>query len=423
MAGTGLNAVLLHDRRPSIRISKNTIIIIVLFILYPIVSLPLVFSEIYKGKRYAYSLLAIFIGYFAFLYPPAGDLYRYREDYILYYRESFSTFLTYLTFKLDFLFSFLLYFLGKLDVPCDFSRFIYTWIASDCLFQIFYDKTKTLRISSPNKVFLLFIIYWLYVNFIVLMYRYGFSSALFATGYYYLYYKNQKITAIVFISLAVLNHFSYIIFALCIIVQKLFAYYGNKWISIVGILWALFFSFDFLTPIIEAVPLPDYIKSHLLAYTNGFWAQEFLADQSFKNIILTWLNKLRLISLFVIYVLYFKKSPISGFLTMGTVMLMFASISGTISTRFEIALLLPFLLFFFDLVMENQLKNFKFVRKVFIVIGLLFIFASVWSHRREYSISYEYKLLFPTAVILPTTYSQSWVDNHIDNKGEPIGLY
>lgn len=405
-------------------ISKVTIITILVFLIYPLAALPLIFSEIYKGKRYAFSLLAIYIGYFALLYPPAGDLYRYREDYFLYSGESFSTFIAYLTFKLDFVLSFLLYILGFLSIPSDISRFIYTWLGSELLLHIFFDMSNDTRKKNPRKVFVLFIIYWLYVNFIVLMYRSGLSSALFAFGYYNLYYKNNKKLATIVFLITILNHFSYIVFLFCIVFQRFFKFTGNKRISLVCIILFLFFSFDMVSSIIEKLPLPEYIQRHLLAYTSGYWAQEFLEEQSLKNLILTWTNKFRLISLFLMFLHFFKKSPVAGFLTFSTIVLMFSNVSGVISARFEIALLLPFLIYSMDLIVYGKIPKLRKIKRIFTFIGLLYIFTSFWSHRREYSISYEYKLFLPTSFnILTTTYSQSWVDKHIDNKGEPIGLY
>lgn len=397
---------------------------ILVFLIYPFAALPLIFIEIYNGKRYAYTLLAIYIGFFALLYPPAGDLYRYREDYLLYKNESFSTFITLLALKLDFILSFLLYLLSNLNVSCDFARFIYTWIGSELLLHIFYDMSTNYRRQNPKRAFILFLIYWLYLNFIVLMYRHGLSSAFFAYGYYCLYYRNKKGIAGVMFILAILNHFSYIVFVAGIIFQRLLKFEGNKWISLACILFFLFCSFDMISSIIEKLPLPDYIQKHLLAYTNGFWAQEFLETQSLKNMILTWTNKFRLISLFSLYILYYQKSNVSGFLTIATIILMLSNVSATISARFEIAMLLPFLIFCFDLVITQKISRYIIFKKAFMYIGMLYLFTSFWSHRREYSISQEYKIFLPTSYnILSSTYSQTWVDSHIDSKGEPIGLY
>ena len=78
----------------------------------------------------------------------------------------------------------------------------------------------------------------------------------------------------------------------------------------------------------------------------------------------------------------------------------------------------------FDLVITQKISRYIIFKKAFMYIGMLYLFTSFWSHRREYSISHEYKIFLPTSYnILSSTYSQTWVDNHIDSKGEPIGLY
>lgn len=59
---------------------NNKIIVIGLFILNPGLSLPLVFWQIYRGHKYAFILLALFLSMWAYLLAPIGDMYRYSMD-------------------------------------------------------------------------------------------------------------------------------------------------------------------------------------------------------------------------------------------------------------------------------------------------------------------------------------------------------
>ena len=409
---------------PKSSIKYYSLFVIFIFIIYPFAALPLIIYEIYKGKRYAFSLLAIYIGYFALLYPPAGDLYRYRNDYYEYKDISFEYFKSLLIFNLDYCLSFLLFLLGKLNIPSDFSRFIYAWIGSELLFDIFYDITHNFRQKKPNKTFILFIIYWLYASFTALMYRHGFSSALFSYGFYSMYYKHQKIQSYLLLVLAALNHFSYIVFILAIIAQKCLSFKGNRILSIICVICMFSLSADFLSSFISSLPLPEFATQRLLAYTEGYWAQEFVEDLSFKGNILRLFNKMRILSLIAIYICCFTQDSQSGFLSIGLCICALFSMSNTILSRFEVALLVPFMINFLNLAISDRLTNYKKTTKLFLLIGLFSAFTSFWSHRREYSISYEYKLFLPTSInIISTHYSQNWVNDHIYDNGEPIGLY
>ena len=70
--------------------SNNQSFLIILFVLYPFATLPFLFIKIIERKKYAFVLLAIFMGLCAILYPPLGDLYRHSLRYFSYFNENGS---------------------------------------------------------------------------------------------------------------------------------------------------------------------------------------------------------------------------------------------------------------------------------------------------------------------------------------------
>lgn len=60
------------------------------FILNPLISIPLLIIEVYNKKKYASYLLAVFMGLFSIYYIPIGDQYRYFNYYLLYKDMSFN---------------------------------------------------------------------------------------------------------------------------------------------------------------------------------------------------------------------------------------------------------------------------------------------------------------------------------------------
>ena len=75
---------------------------ILIFIIYPILSFLFILKGILKRERWAYLLGAIFMGYMGILYPPAGDMYRYAEDFNLYKELDWDQFWIFMALKFDY---------------------------------------------------------------------------------------------------------------------------------------------------------------------------------------------------------------------------------------------------------------------------------------------------------------------------------
>lgn len=84
-----IHSLILSDRRNN----QYKTLGILIFIIYPILSFPFILKGILKRERWAYLLGAILMGYIGMLYPPAGDMYRYAEDFNLYKRTRLGIFL------------------------------------------------------------------------------------------------------------------------------------------------------------------------------------------------------------------------------------------------------------------------------------------------------------------------------------------
>ena len=65
-------------------------------------SFPFILKGILKRERWAYLLGAILMGYIGMLYPPAGDMYRYAEDFNLYKELDWEYFWIFMALKFDY---------------------------------------------------------------------------------------------------------------------------------------------------------------------------------------------------------------------------------------------------------------------------------------------------------------------------------
>lgn len=109
--------------------NRNTIrfLVCMVFLISPLLSLPLVLTEIWNKQRYANYLLILFFCTAASLFPPTGDLYRY---YDLYYKNFADIqFIDIFNFYIfDFIWYIILFILSKYDISFQYSLFISCFI-------------------------------------------------------------------------------------------------------------------------------------------------------------------------------------------------------------------------------------------------------------------------------------------------------
>ena len=396
----------------------NQIILLLIFAIYPIIALPFILIEIYNNKRYAYSCLSIFLGYIALLYPPTGDLYRYAQDYFLFYSLDYSDFIHLLEFKIDFIHPCFLWLLGKLNVNCDVSRFIYVWFSSELIFSMFYEIFH----NSQNRImrFVSFSILILLLSFTSFLFRYGFSVILFVYGTFLVIFKNNRIKGYLFIIIAALYHFSLLIFLFSFLIQDKFNYKGNKKVALICVIGTFVFSTDIITQVINYLPFDAKLIDHLLIYTDGYYAGDFYEDHSLKYRIGVMLQKTNFILLILVYCFNYKYNKLSGWITILLMILFVFSPFAKIKARFELILVLTSLIYVIKLFADNQVKYIYKTRKILVYAGIFYTCISLWTIRRQLSLSMEEKLFLPTYAIVTSTYTEDWINRNIHPDGDLV---
>lgn len=403
------------------RDKSNKIILLLVFAIYPLFSIPFIIIEIYNNKRYAYSCLSVLFGYAALLYPPIGDLYRYTQDYFFYYNLDYSHFTHLLEFKIDLIHPYFLWLLGKLNVNCDISRFIYLWISSELIFSMFYEIFHDT--NNRKFRFIAFCILILLLSFTSFLFRYGFSVILFVYGTYLVMYKDNRIKGYLFITIAALNHFSLFIFLFSFLLQDIFNYKGNKKVALLCVIGTFIFSTDIISQVINYLPFDAKLIDHLLIYTDGYYAGDFYEDHSFKYKLGVMLQKTNFIVLILVYCFNYKYNKLSGWITILLMVLFVFSPFAKIKARFELILVLTSLVYVIELFANNQVKyNYK-TRKILIYAGVFFTCISLWTIRRELSLSMEEKLFMPTYNIITSSYTEDWINKNVLPDGAPIINY
>ena len=132
-----IHSLILSDRRNN----QYKTLGILIFIIYPILSFPFILKGILKRERWAYLLGAILMGYIGMLYPPAGDMYRYAEDFNLYKELDWEYFWIFMALKFDYFLPLLSWILGKLGAYPESTRFLFVACSYYLLLDLYHDIT------------------------------------------------------------------------------------------------------------------------------------------------------------------------------------------------------------------------------------------------------------------------------------------
>lgn len=253
-----------------------TLIVSVTFLLYPLGSLPFLFIEMYNKRKYAFILLAIFMGLWSIFYYPFGDQYRYFNDYESYKYINLDEYFDWenplITLRLN-LVNLLLFFLAKLELNFEICRFLLvTWGYLLMFFILF--KTDRFKTDSYSKVFYLSIIMFLLVPFfwICFGFRTGTGATFFSYGIFLLLEKRNG-WGILYIIVAALIHFMYILPLLLLLLPRNI-FLSKKTICVI-IFFVLLFNSFFLY-IMNFLGNNILLMSSLIeGYINGEYGLEY----------------------------------------------------------------------------------------------------------------------------------------------------
>lgn len=411
-----MNSSLISNSRYNIHV-VNKMIVIFLFILYPVVALPFICSEIIRGRRYAFTLLALFIAWLGFLYPPTGDLYRYHLDFEYYKVLDYPHLLETLKGGMDILQPISFWALSKIGFNANATRFLYVYIATELIFSICYDFIKKYSFSKKQIVILLLLVI-LYIRFERLTVRFGLSTSLFIFGWYSCLYKNKN--RFMPVILSILNHFAFIVPLIAFLGSLVCKYRFRRWLILALILVSFTLSGDYLSALINMLPFDDSVINHLLVYTDGYWAGAFYEDHSAKFKLGNMLMRLPFFVLSFVFYKWYSQDKLSISILFMLIVVVVSSPFESLRMRMEQVYVWQLIVF--CMVHSKQwIFNKRFVHRA-LAIGMIYLFLSTWTIRRQLSISHESKILYPSWVIYHSGYDNNWVNVNVYEDGAPANI-
>lgn len=397
--------------------SNNKLKAILIFILYPLLSLPLIWKGIKKREVWAYVLAAIFFGFLGILYPPAGDMYRYTNDFNFYKELDWSNFLFYMNLKFDYFLPLLSWSIGKLDAHPDIIRFIFVTCAYCMLFNLYHDITESNKdISFKSRLFTFFLVVPLLYN--VYLFRMGLAQVTLVYGIYWYLLKN-RIKGIYFILLSAIIHVSYIPFIVITFLCRLKVLNFSKRTFVILCFFLIFLdSFPIGVELLRSLPFSASLLEHIEEYLTGTESGNFRLslNQIIKN---QFSNIVFYMSLYLYYNFY-KNNPqpmrIKSFINIFILIIILSSSVPVLHYRM-LAVLKTFLIISAVFYYKSSRRNYKLLKTLtlFTIINIVLTFWQL----RFYIRFGQYDKLFTSSSItlISFHYSDEWISKNVDERG------
>lgn len=390
------------------------VFLIGLFFISPLLSLPFIFVEIYNKKRYAQTLLALFMGFASWLFPPIYDSYRHYLTFFevnsnpYFFDENFGAKFDFILLSLDQLY-------GKIGLSFEVVKFTLSFIAYEIVFWLFRDILK----RNPNlekNYFLIFVFFFLSVPFIDITVgiRQVSASFFFILGIYLLFYKNKF--GYIFALLSIFMHYSFLLYIIpfVILAKKRFQISNKKTFTLIFLIF-IFFNPVLINILLSHLPLSANMFALADAYLNGYYSTARTEGRNLNYMFFFWLTKIDLF----IYIYLCIKEKNNGL----TGLSKFAMIFLAFDLCLSYILFGRFIIIFGWLTRISILQNsLPFLRKwisLLVCLGCIIFVGALFPYRNVISSSKEYNLALPVPFILTSEYTERWIYLHYDDEGFP----
>lgn len=393
---------------------------ILIFLLYPILSVPFFIIGILNKQRWAFILCALFLGLLAILYPPAGDLYRYAEDFNLYKNCDWNSFIILLALKFDYVLPFLSYCLGKLGATPELTRFIFAFLSYYLLFDLFFLILKKNPVLNEKKIYLYALIILIPLTFWTFLFRYFFAAAFLLNGTYRWILFNEK-KGLLFIIISAFIHISYLPFIIiCLVAKSQLLKFHYITVSILYILSFVCDTTLLGTQILSLLPFSDSMIAHIYEYIDGSQSESITEQYSLLQMIILYISNIISFYTFYIFIKTYKFNYNKS-MNMINCMLLVLLITASFPTMFTRFTILTSLFINASILISYDTKIYPTIRKhikFFYYATIFLLIVSCWQRRFFLTYSYEYKIFTSSFYnLISFSYPDEWVKRNIDEEG------
>lgn len=400
--------------------AKTYVLVVFLFLIYPLASVPAVFCEIFRQKRYAYTLLALFMGLCAILFPPFADLYRHQMYYQQYVIADEG-----IKIVTSNGYDFLLYTLSNafacMSINFEWVRFFFAFASYQIVFCLFSGMIENNPTLSTNRkyAFCLFLCLYLLVPFIWIVngLRFTLSSIIVLLAFYRLYILKAKYDWIVCCFIAIITHFGVIPMILVLIINLLFKNksFSPRKIFVVS-LFAYLFSNYALLDLIMGFALDENAQRVATVYVKN--SSGFSENRSLFGLIASLLERAALYPLIIF--IFYNRSFHNGAYNFLLSLIVLISLSFPFMVLYERVTLFAIPVFLVYFIWNFSIKSsvLKYLQCL-LLCAIISNLATLYGYREPFMNGRFYKLLYsPATFIMQNTYEDSWIRYHLDTEGE-----
>lgn len=262
----------------------NKGITFILFLLSPILSLPIILKSIYNKKYSGYVFIALFFSVLSYLYIPhwSNDKMTYfalQQSFVNYSLNDFILYI--LAERSDFIFYLLIFIFSKLGVSFSLTGALITGFTV-YMFMWIFRQTLDNYYLSKNKAFSYFLIFLFSFSLPMLLsgMRFYLGASFALVGLYFIFIDGKYLKGFIFLFLAIFTHFSLVVY---IPISILFIILKNK-PNILRIAFLISFAFLLLSKEDLYSVISNYSFNDALTYKmNSYLLENDLIESTLEG--------------------------------------------------------------------------------------------------------------------------------------------
>lgn len=386
---------------------KDNILLSLIYLVFPLFSIPLVWSKAKNGNFMALVFWSSFLALIGLLMLPSNDVINHFTYYSIFQDDFNQSF--FIAWKHDFLLTFFQYYLAYFNIPYIYIVYLFVLFGSFCNYYLYLQFINKFQKSYRNDLFLIFLFLFPLFSIITGL-RNGLAIQFLLVGVFFLFQRNSFFYSSLFFTLACITHFfSIFIVILVILVYNIPLFYliQKKYLFLFIISGSLFiyFSTDFFFNLIQnnfgfVDKVDNYsIKGEL----------DYIATKSFKWQVLFFIRKY----LFLAYVYFFFRCYVPNkfnFLVTVLIILVIGTINFTIINN-RLLLLTTSFIGLAIILNPNTVFDFKAYKNVLMLSFLLFLVQSYSKFLLSTKLTGLVYLTYPALFLDPYTNEELYMLN------------
>lgn len=253
---------------------KDKIEKLLLFLVSPFLAIPYVLIDIKNNSKGSLFILAALGGIACVLYEPfiSDDKYYYLKIYESFRVFSFNEFIRFIILEsTDFLFYYIIYLFSHIGIGTNSLFFIFGFITYYLILKVYFNITQE-YVTRKNELLVGFLTLFFSMELIHILsgVRFYFAVSILLYGIYFSFFKNKSLIGFFLMIIAVLTHFSSIIFLIGYIIFLLFKR-KNKILN-TGLVLSFTFIIlptDFILMVTDFIGFSGIFKAKIESYLSG----------------------------------------------------------------------------------------------------------------------------------------------------------